>query len=159
MKILILSLVYLLINQFSWFTPSISKQMDLAESFFIEEKAIMTKKEALSKEIDYYEDPKVTYRNHVRSLTGKDLIHICNNIIKWNNDDTRSSFLGIRFIIKVDDIKKYALEHPDDIVANEFRFEGVFTCYSQNKYTKNEAVIFYIPKLDRYIDLPRALWE
>ena len=49
MKILILSLVYLLINQFSWFAPSISKQMDLAESFFIEEKAIMTKKEALSK--------------------------------------------------------------------------------------------------------------
>ena len=29
----------------------------------------------------------------------------------------------------------------------------------QKKYTEEEAIIFYIPKLDRYIDLPRALWE
>ena len=87
MKALTLLLIHLFIPQFFWFTPSISKQMDLAESFFIEEKAIMTEKEALSNEIDYYKDPKVTYRNHIRSLTGKDLIHICNKIIKWNNDE------------------------------------------------------------------------
>ena len=159
MKALTLLLIHLFIPQFFWFTPSISKQMDLAESFFIEEKAIMTEKEALSNEIDYYKDPKVTYRNHIRSLTGKDLIHICNKIIKWNNDETRSSFLGIRLMIRIDDIKKYALDHPNDIVANEFRFEGIFTCYGQKKYTEEEAIIFYIPKLDRYIDLPRALWE
>ena len=62
-------------------------------------------------------------------------------------------------MIRIDDIKIYALEHPNDIVANEFRFEGIFTCYGQKKYTEEEAIIFYIPKLDRYIDLPRALWE
>ena len=44
MKALTLLLIHLFIPQFFWFTPSISKQMDLAESFFIEEKAIMTEK-------------------------------------------------------------------------------------------------------------------
>ena len=71
----------------------------------------MTEKEALSNEIDYYKDPKVTYRNHIRSLTGKDLIHICNKIIKWNNDETRSSFLGIRLMIRIDDIKKICIRN------------------------------------------------
>ena len=159
MEVLKLLFIYLLIPQFSWFTPSISKQMDLAESFFIEKRAIMTKKEALSKEIDYYEDPQITYRNHVSSLTGKDLIHICNQIIKWNNDEDRLSFLGIRSTIKVDDIKKYAIEHPEDIVANKFEFRGIFTCYGLKKYTEQKATFIFILKLDRYIDLPRALWE
>lgn len=136
--------------------PSVDKQMSLAESYFIENETIITKKDALSEEIDYYKDPKVTYRNHVRSLTAKDLIHVCNKIIERNNDDSLYTFIG-KYINNVDDIKEYALEyalkHPNKVVANEFRFKGIFTCYGERKYTEQEAVIVYIPKLDRYIEL------
>ena len=50
-------------------TSSIDKQMDFAETKFIEEVAYMDEKEALSKEIDYYKAPQITVRKHIRTLT------------------------------------------------------------------------------------------
>ena len=67
-------------------TSSIDKQMDFAETKFIEEVAYMDEKEALSKEIDYYKAPQITVRKHIRTLTGKDLIHECNKVIKENEE-------------------------------------------------------------------------
>ena len=142
MKTLKLLFICLLLSQCSLLTPSIDKQMDLVKAFFIEERAIMTKKEALSQEIDYYKDPVITSASHIRSLTGKDLIHVCNEIIKWNERDYTFTF---KFIIHVDDVKAYAIEHPNDIVANEFEIIGIFTCYGDKKYTEKESRIIFIP--------------
>ena len=88
-------------------TSSIDKQMDFAETKFIEEVAYMDEKEALSKEIDYYKAPQITVRKHIRTLTGKDLIHECNKVIKENEERRRSKALIIR-TVNVSDIKQYA---------------------------------------------------
>ena len=66
--------------------PSIGSQMDKAESIFIDEVQYMTKEDALSKEINYYKAPNISTRTHVRSLTGRDLIHECNRVIEENNN-------------------------------------------------------------------------
>ena len=131
-------------------TSSIDKQMDFAETKFIEEVAYMDEKEALSKEIDYYKAPQITVRKHIRTLTGKDLIHECNKVIKENEERRRSKALIIR-TVNVSDIKQYALEHPEDIVANEFEFSGTFTHFGQDKYGQRTAIVIVIPKLERYI--------
>lgn len=85
MKAFRLSLTILLIIGFSSCTKSINQQMDLAEAQFIKELSYMTEKEALSKEINYYKAPEITYKEHIRSLTGKDLIHECNQIMEEDN--------------------------------------------------------------------------
>ena len=132
--------------------PSIDSQMNTAESIFIDEVQYMTEKEALSKEINYYKKPEITTRSHKRSLTGKELIHECNRVIKENNNNDYhhlgpTTFKIIRF---VDDIKDFAIEHPNDIVAEEFYFAGTFTHYNKGYDTK-KANIIYVHKLDRYI--------
>ena len=138
-------------------TSSIDKQMDFAETKFIEEVAYMDEKEALSKEIDYYKAPQITVRKHIRTLTGKDLIHECNKVIK-ENEERRRSIAGarekgakIRIVYSPTDAEKYALEHPEDIVANEFEFSGTFTHFGQDKYGQRTAIVIVIPKLERYI--------
>ena len=112
----------------------------------------MTKKEALSKEINYYKEPEITTRIHKRSLTGRDLIHECNRIIDENNNKDYLNFgpTTFKIIRRVDDIKDFAIEHPDDIVAEEFYFEGTFTHYN-NGYDTRNANIIYVSQLGRYI--------
>ena len=132
--------------------PSIDSQMDKAESIFIDEVQYMTKEEALSKEINYYKAPNISVRTHKRSLTGKDLIHECNLVIEENNSKEFSNWGPMTFKVtrRVDDIKDYAIKHPDDIVAEEFYFEGTFTHYN-NGYGDRMARVIYVSKLDRYI--------
>ena len=71
-------------------------------------------------------------------------------MIKENEERRRSKALIIR-TVNVSDIKQYALEHPEDIVANEFEFSGTFTHFGQDKYGQRTAIVIVIPKLERYI--------
>lgn len=141
---------------FSSCAMSINQQMDLAEAQFIKEQSYMTEKEALSKEIDYYKAPEITYKEHTRSLTGKDLIHECNQIMEEDNNKDYIQFGSTSFKItrKVADIKAYALEHPNEIIANEFKFSGIFTHFGTNRYGERKAVVIVVPELDRYIVTP-----
>lgn len=113
----------------------------------------MTKEEALSEEIDYYKAPNITISLHKRCLTGKDLIHECNKIIK---EDQESEMIHIgpaslkRVRSHVIEIKKYAIKNPEKIIANEFYFEGIFTHFN-NGYNTCKAYVIYVPKMEQYI--------
>lgn len=150
MKNLIFTLLILLL--FIACKPSIDSQMEKAETIFIEEVQYMTKEDALSKEISYYKDPEITVRIHKRSLTGKDLIHECNRVIEEDNNKEYIQFGPTTFkrVRRVEDIKDFAIKHPDDIVAEEFYFMGTFTHYN-NGYETQKATIIYVQELDRYI--------
>lgn len=132
-------------------TSAINKQMDFAEANFIKEVSIITEKEALSKEIDYYKAPEITLKQHSRSLTGKDLIHECNIIIRNEQERLKNRRILPMRTQSVERIKEYALGHPDDIIANEFKFRGIFTHYGENKYGERSATIIVVPELKRYI--------
>ena len=81
MKIAFTTCIILLIVACS---SSINNEMKLAEQEFIKQKSYMTEQEALSKEIDYYKAPQITTREHVKSLTGKEVIKKCNDVIRNN---------------------------------------------------------------------------
>lgn len=145
-KILLLSSIAIIIAC----SPSIDTQMNIAESKFIEEMSFMTEEKALSQEIDYYKPPQITKKEHVRTLTGKDLIHECNKIIAKDKKSVENS----KFIVRthyVEDVKEYAIQNPEKEIANEFVFSGIFTQYGINKYVQLNASIIFIPHLDRYI--------
>ena len=155
-RLLTISFLIALCTGFNSCTKSISQQMDLAEAQFIKEQSYMTEKEALSKEIDYYKAPEITYKKHTRSLTGKDLIHECNQIMEEDNNKDYTQFRPTSFKItrKVADIKTYALEHPNEIIANEFKFSGIFTHFGTNNYGERKAIVIVVPELERYIVTP-----
>lgn len=155
-RLLAIPLLVTLCTGFSSCTKSVNKQMDLAEAQFIKELSYMDEKEALSKEIDYYKAPEITYKEHTRSLTGKDLIHECNQIMEEDNNKDYTQFGPTSFKItrKVVDIKAYALEHPNEIIANEFKFSGIFTHFGANKYDEKKALVIVVPELERYIVTP-----
>ena len=67
-RLLAISLLVALCTGFSSCTKSVNEQMDLAEAQFIKELSYMTEKEALSKEIDYYKAPEITYKEHTGTL-------------------------------------------------------------------------------------------
>lgn len=146
LKLLATSLLVVLSVGISSCTKSIKQQMNLAEVHFIKKLSYMTEKEALSKEIDYYKAPQITYKEHTRSLTGKDLIHECNQIMEKDKNKTYSQIgpTSFKFITKVDDIKAYALEHPNEIIANEFKFSGIFTHFGSDKYAERKAIIIVV---------------
>ena len=50
----------------------------------------------------------------------------------------------------IGEVKKYAIEHPNDDIANEFYFEGIFTHYN-NGYDTRRAYVIYIPEIEEYI--------
>ena len=132
--------------------PSIEEQMEKAEAIFIDEVQYMTYEEALSKDINYYREPEIITRTHKRSLTGKELIRECNRVIKEDNDKEYTQFgpTSFKTVRYVDNIKEYAIKHPDEILANEFFFVGTFTHFA-NGYSEKEAKVIYVPKLDDYI--------
>lgn len=59
-----------------------TENMEKALSFFVEDNQIMTKRDALAKEIDYYQDPTILRQEFIGNLSGKSLIHIANEIQK-----------------------------------------------------------------------------
>lgn len=139
--------------------PGIDSQQEKAKQVFIEKSQYMTEREALSSEINYYKSPEITVSRHIRSLTGKDLIHECNIVIKKETDDMRGkAVMGVIRESPIHDIKDFAIEHPDDVVANEYYFEGIFTHYN-NGYNTHKAYVIYIPKFDQYIMNDRVVYR
>ena len=125
------------------------KYIEYAEQKFIEKASYMTEREALSHEIDYYKPPYVKERTHVRDLTGKDIIHICNIIQKENYKDAERVLYTGTFVNTIDNIKEYALDNPNKIIAHEFYFSGTFTTYSrENKYSDKSMSFIILPKFE-----------
>lgn len=128
---------------------SISSQEKKVKEIFIKEAELLTKKEALSKELDYHE-PYINECRHTRSLNGKDLIHECNRVMKEDEEKEGWGPSQIKRIRRVWDLKDYAIEHSDEIVANEFYLVGTFTSFTGGTMICKGSII-YVYKLDRYI--------
>lgn len=146
--LLILSSIVSLLTSCNLFnqTPS----LDEAQEYFIEECQIMTKEEALSKEIGYYQDPVITERTFIRHLTGKDVIHEMNLLLKENEEETTSiiPWITVQWNEQwINTAKNYAVKHPDEIIAAEFHFTGIFTTYSEeDKYETYSRRLLFIYK-------------
>lgn len=125
-------------------TPS----LDAAEAQFISEAHIMTEQDALSKEISWYKAPQITERTLSRKLTGKDVIHEMNILLRENEEAKPDGIFGWTFTWNEEWIataKDYAVQHPDEVIAAEYYFTGVFTNYNaDSKYSTIRKRILYI---------------
>lgn len=125
-------------------TPS----LDAAEAQFISEAHIMTEQDALSKEISWYKAPQITERTLSRKLTGKDVIHEMNILLRENEEAKPDGIFGWTFTWNEEWIataKDYAVHHPDEVIAAEYYFTGVFTNYNaDSKYSTIRKRILYI---------------
>ena len=131
-----------------WNKSQIDKYFEYAEQKFIEKASFVTERQALSHEIDYYKSPSIKVRKHVRDLTGKDIIHICNIIEKEHMEDIEllRIFPTRRY---VGSLKEYALDNPNKIIAHEFYFSGTFTTGDrEKKYSDRSMSFIIIPKLE-----------
>lgn len=126
-------------------TPS----LDEAEDKFISEAQIISEKEAISEEISWYRAPQITERTLSRKLNGKDVIHEMNLLLK-ENEDAKPGIYGMTFTWNVKWINKakdYAVEHPDEIIAAEYYFTGIFTnCNEKSKFSTIRRRLLYIYK-------------
>lgn len=134
-------------------TPS----LDTAESQFISETQIMSEQDALSEEISWYKAPQITERTLSRKLTGKDVIHEMNILLKENEAAKPDAIFGWTFKWNGEWIAKakdYAVQHPDEVIADEYYFTGVFTNYSaESKYSTIRKRLLYIHKpVDQWWD-------
>lgn len=134
-----------------------SPSLDSAEAQFISESQIMSEQDALSKEISWYKAPQITERTVSRNLTGKDVIHEMNLLLKENEEARPDAIFGWTFKWSGEWIAKakdYAVQHPDEIIATEYYFTGVFTNYSaDSKYSTIRKRLLYIYKpVDQWWD-------
>lgn len=150
-NILYLSFIFLLIslcscNNIGDKAPSLAT----AEAQFISEAQIMSEQVALSKEISWYKTPQITECTVSRNLTGKDVIHEMNLLLKENENASPDVIFGWTFTWNGEWIAKakdYAVQHPDEIIATEYYFTGVFTNYSaESKYSTIRKRLLYIYK-------------
>lgn len=121
-----------------------SKILQEAQEHFISEVQYMTKEDALSNEIDYYKDPEITVGYKVKDLSGKDVIHECNLLLKENDEAYNDLQTGKRWVVRtwnVGEAKDYAIKHPDDVCGKEYYFEGVFTHYGKGYGTRKARVL------------------
>lgn len=133
----------------------VSKNLSKAQSFFIQENQIMTERDALSREIDYYRAPKIVRAEQLGWLNGKNLIHIANAITKEDDEKPMTSFGGsspMKFVRNVQDVKEYGLNHPDDYKAELYVFGGDFVHYSRGIKRVWQLVV-YIPEIERFLEI------
>lgn len=157
-KILLYSLLSLIIilgccNYIGNKAPS----LDSAENQFISESQIMTEQDALSQEITWYKVPQITEREISRNLNGKDVIHEMNLLLKENENTSPDGLFGLSVTWNAEWIakaKNYAVSHPDDIIATEYYFTGVFANYDiESKYSTIRKRLLYIYKpVDQWWD-------
>lgn len=135
------------------------KYIEYAEQKFIEKASFFTERDALSHEIDYYKPPYIKTRQHVRDLTGKDIIHICNIIQTENREDPERILYTGTYVETIDNIKEYALDNPNKIIAHEFYFSGTFTTGDRkSKYTDRSMSFIVVPKLEDNINKYRFFY-
>ena len=158
LAILLLLVSFTSCNQVSRFTDP-TPSLEEAQEVFIKETQIMSREDALSKEIDYYQEPQITERVLSRKLTGKDIIHEMNILLKENEELERAPFdaLGMKFMWSYEWIAKakdYAVQHPDEYIAAEYYFTGIFTNYSRDsRYsTTRKRLIYIFDPVDQWWD-------
>lgn len=127
---------------------SIGKLEEYAQEEFCKEMQYMDERTAISEEIDYYKAPSFSTSEHIASLTGKQVIHICNRVKDY---DEKKDFVhygpsSFKKILKMNDIKEYAVDHPDDIVAELFYFDAQFTHFG-NGYSSEHAYVLVCPDI------------
>ena len=92
-----------------------------------------------------------------RKLSGKDVIHEMNQLLKENENAKPDGIFGWKFSWNEEWIAKakdYAVQHPDEIIAVEYYFTGIFTNYSaESKYSTVRKRLLYIYKpVDQWWD-------
>ena len=127
---------------------SIGRLQEYAQEEFCKEMQYMDERTAISEEIDYYKAPSFSTSEHIASLTGKQVIHICNRVKDY---DEKKDFVhygpsSFKKILKMNDIKEYAVDHPDDIVAELFYFDAQFTHFG-NGYSSEHAYVLVCPDI------------
>lgn len=134
-----------------------SKYGEYAKQAFIEECSYMSERDALSDEISWYKEPQITDYSYYGELTGKDIIKICNMIIaenKQKEEDLRSHRTWFIHTYNVGDIKDYALNHPNDVIASKYHLAANFTTYSQsNPYSSKSNDVIVISGVNKIIIL------
>lgn len=142
-------------NSNGHYSISSSENLSDAQSWFIQENQIMSERDALSKEIDYYRPPKIVRAELLGILNGKTLIHIANTIKKEDDEKPMTSFMGsspMKFIRNVEDIKEYGLNHPEEYIAELYVFGGDFVHYGRG-IGRIWKLVVYIPEINRFFEV------
>lgn len=121
---------------------------------FIEENRFMTEKDALSKEVNYYREPRIIRSSVICELTGRDLIHIANEITREDNEKEMIQFgpTSFKIIRNVQDIKDVGMDNPDKNVGTLYVLGGDFVHYN-NGAQRNWKLAIYVPKIKRYLEV------
>lgn len=134
-----------------------SKYGEYAKQAFLEERSYMSERDALSREISWYNKPQITDYSYLGEMTGKDIISICNKIIAENQEkeeDLRAHRTWVIHTYNVGDIKEYALNHPDEYIASKYHLAANFTTYSQtNPYSSQSNDVIVIRGVNKIIIL------
>lgn len=134
-----------------------SKYGEYAKQAFLEERSYMSERDALSREISWYNEPQITDYSYLGEMTGKDIISICNKIIAENQqkgEDLRAHRTWVIHTYNVGDIKEYALSHPDESIASKYHLAANFTTYSQtNPYSSQSNDVIVIRGVNKIIIL------
>lgn len=136
-------------------SPNNDGDFEDAKEFFIKVSQIMSEQEALAKEINYYRPPQIIRAEYIGSLTGKNLIHIANQIEKENQrrrEAIEQGLLSIAITPDVGDVKEVGINNPDKEVAKLYLFGGDFVHYS-NGITREYGLVIFIPKLKKYMEV------
>lgn len=126
-----------------------------AKKFFIEESQIMSEKDALAKEINYYRPPQIIRAEYIGTLTGKNLIHIANQIEKENQEQREALDKGLTWCAvtyNVSDVKEYGINNPNTNVAKLYLFGGDFVHYS-NGIQRIYSLVLFIPDMKKYMEV------
>ena len=132
------------------------KYTKYAQTAFINECSCMSEREANSKEIDYWRAPQITETQFLYSYTGKDLVHLCNQIEEKNQYDIEHPIhfgpTTYSITYRVDNIKEYALDNMGKTIAYQYRFSGIFTNFSrESKYSEHTFNVLVVPRLGKII--------
>lgn len=129
-----------------------TQDLKKALEYFIEDNKYMTERDALAKEIDYYREPNILRQEYIGTLTGKNLIHIANEIQKEDGNQMGWGPSNIKIFRKVDDIKELGINYPNEQKAKVFVFGGDFVHYAKG-IKEIYKIIVYIPDLNRFLDV------
>lgn len=151
---MLLTLVMTACTNYNQSSNSQGKFGEYAKQAFLEKRRILTEREALSKEIDWYQEPQITDYSYLGEMSGKDIISICNRIKEENEqslEELRQHKTWCAFTYNVEDIKEYALDHPNEVIASKYHLAATFTTYSKDQpystYSNDVIVIRGINKI------------
>lgn len=131
-------------------------QMNKALEHFIRFEQIVNEHDALSRELDWHE-PRVLQKQKTRSLTGKDLISICNKYGSASDSQMNPLFYYNKNRCDFEELKEFGIDHPNKNVAVEFVFKIECLTYSNTDAIISGTVV-YVPSLDKSY-IVQSKWE